>query len=52
VTLQFEKIGWRTLRLNARRIFGESGRSELILLAIEEHYDHSSQDQNDIKTGD
>ena len=52
VTHQFETIGWRTLRLNARRIFGESGRSELILLAIEEHYDHNSQDHNDIKTGD
>ena len=32
----FETIGQRTLRLNARRIFGEPGLDELILLAIEE----------------
>ncbi|MBM9537914.1 chemotaxis protein CheB [Desulfobulbus alkaliphilus] len=49
VTHQFETIGWRTLHLNARRIFGEPGRSELILLAIEEHSGNRSQTQNDIK---
>ena len=36
VTHSFETIGQRTLRLNARRIFGETGLDDLILLAIEE----------------
>ena len=35
VTHEFESIGRRSLRLNARRLFEESGESELILLAIE-----------------
>lgn len=33
---EFDTIGLRSLRLNARRIFTEPGLSELILLAIEE----------------
>jgi two-component system CheB/CheR fusion protein len=36
VTQDFDAIGRRSLRLNARRIFTEPGLSELILLAIEE----------------
>jgi two-component system CheB/CheR fusion protein len=36
VTQDFDLIGRRSLRLNARRIFTEPGLSELILLAIEE----------------
>jgi len=39
VTQEFDAIGWRSLRLNARRIFTEPGLSELILLAIEESPD-------------
>jgi two-component system CheB/CheR fusion protein len=42
VTHSFETIGQRTLRLNARRIFGEPGLDELILLAIEESPDSRS----------
>ncbi len=41
VTHEFESIGWRSLRLNARRLFDESGKSELILLAIEVTTDSS-----------
>ncbi|MBU1879884.1 MAG: PAS domain-containing protein, partial [Chloroflexi bacterium] len=32
---EFEQIGRRTMRLNARRILGETGQTRLILLAIE-----------------
>lgn len=42
VTHEFTSIGWRSLRLNARRLFDESGESELILLAIEVSADSSS----------
>ena len=34
VTHEFASIGWRSLRLNARRFFDEAGKSELILLAM------------------
>ncbi len=36
VAHRFEHIGRRTMRLNARRIFSETGDNELILLAIED----------------
>ncbi len=36
VTHHFERIGWRTMRLNARRLYGEGHRPRLILLAIED----------------
>ncbi|MEX2493847.1 MAG: chemotaxis protein CheB [Nitrospirales bacterium] len=36
VTHEFEQIGRRTMRLNARRIFSEADQSVLILLAIED----------------
>ncbi len=36
VTHDFEQLGRRTMRLNARRIVSEAGQSELILLAIED----------------
>ena len=36
VTHDFEQLGRRTLRLNARRIVGEAGGSDLILLAMED----------------
>ena len=48
----FETIGRRTLRLNARRIFGEPGLDELILLAIEESPDSRSRNRNDTDTGE
>ena len=41
VTHEFASIGWRSLRLNARRLFDEAGESELILLAIEVTTDSS-----------
>ena len=52
VTHSFETIGRRTLRLNARRIFGEPGLDELILLAIEESPDSRSRNRNDTDTGE
>jgi len=36
VTHEFEQLGRRTMRLNARRVTGELGRPDLILLAIED----------------
>ena len=36
VTHTFEKIGSRTMVLNARRVFTEAGQAQLILLAIED----------------
>lgn len=36
VTHTFENIGQRTMRLNARRVFHEENRPQLILLAIED----------------
>lgn len=36
VTHQFERIGTRTMLLNARRLYREPNRSKLILLAIED----------------
>jgi PAS domain-containing protein len=36
VSHDFEQIGRRTMLLNARRLVGEAGKSELILLAIED----------------
>ncbi|HXG38580.1 MAG TPA: PAS domain S-box protein [Bacteroidota bacterium] len=36
VTQEFERIGTRTMLLNARRLFREPNRSRLILLAIED----------------
>ena len=32
----FPKIGWKTMLLNARRVFSEDGETKLILLAIED----------------
>ena len=52
VTHSFETIGQRTLRLNARRIFGEPGLDELILLAIEESPDSRSRNRDDTNTGE
>jgi hypothetical protein len=50
VTHEFEQIGWRTMRLNARRIFSEEDQSELILLAIEDITDCQPQDRADTST--
>lgn len=52
VTHSFETIGQRTLRLNARRIFGEPGLDELILLAIEESPDSRYRNREDTNTGE
>ncbi|MDD2337877.1 MAG: PAS domain-containing protein [Geobacteraceae bacterium] len=52
VTHEFESIGWRTLRLNARRLFEELGESELILLAIEVSVGSRPQDQADTNNGE
>jgi two-component system CheB/CheR fusion protein len=50
VTHEFEQIGLRTMRLNARRIFSEEDQSELILLAIEDITDCQPQDRADTST--
>jgi two-component system CheB/CheR fusion protein len=47
VTHEFEQIGWRTMRLNARCIFSEVDQSKLILLAIEDITDYRIQDLTD-----
>jgi two-component system CheB/CheR fusion protein len=36
ITHSFPEIGQKTMLLNARRLFGETGRDEMILLAIED----------------
>ena len=36
MTHEFEEIGRRTMKLNARRMAGDANRSDLILLAIED----------------
>jgi len=36
VEQEFQHIGWKTMRLNARRLFQESGQGALILLAMED----------------
>ncbi len=36
VGYEFEHIGWKTMLLNARRLFQESGQSSLTLLAMED----------------
>jgi two-component system CheB/CheR fusion protein len=47
VTHEFEQIGRRTMRLNARSIFSEADQSVLILLAIEALTDCGPQDPAD-----
>jgi two-component system CheB/CheR fusion protein len=47
VTHEFEQIGWRIMRLNARCIFSEADQSKLILLAIEDITDCRPQDLAD-----
>jgi hypothetical protein len=36
VAPEFESIGYRTMRLNARRLFADGGKSEMVLLAIQD----------------
>jgi hypothetical protein len=36
MTHEFEEIGRRTMKLNARRMAGDADRSDLILLALED----------------
>ncbi|MGD9950923.1 MAG: hypothetical protein AB7U29_21045 [Desulfobulbus sp.] len=52
MTHEFESIGRRVLLLNARRLFEESGKSELILLAIEDSTNSRVQDRTDAGAGE
>jgi len=50
VVHEFERVGRRTMRLNAQRIYSEAGKAAMILLSIENFADHRPNDPPGCKT--